>query len=140
MFRFRKTLDTVTVFHKASSPASTRVANLLKQLSANAQAGPTTDQASDNDSSQAKATREPFELNITEDPPTTDQVQTILEYVGTSGVSRIINGARDNKDALERFKKNKDSFLRPVTVDWNNGKAIAGDNESEILRLLKAQK
>lgn len=25
-------------------------------------------------------------------------------------------------------------------VDWNNGKAIAGDNESEILKLLKAQK
>lgn len=25
------------------------------------------------------------------------------------------------------------------TVDWNNGKAIAGDDESEILKLLKAQ-
>lgn len=109
----RKTLDTVTVFHKASSPASTRVANLLKQLSANAQSGATIDQASDHDS-QSNAPREPFELNITEDPPTADQVQTILEYVGAGGVSRIVNGARDNKDALEKFKKNKDSFLRPV--------------------------
>lgn len=25
-------------------------------------------------------------------------------------------------------------------VDWNNGKAISGDNESEILKLLNAQK
>ncbi|KJZ75873.1 hypothetical protein HIM_04697 [Hirsutella minnesotensis 3608] len=139
MFRFRKTLDTITVFHKASSPASTRVANLLKQVSANAQAGATIDQASDH-SSQNKATRDPFELNITEDPPTTDQVQTILEYVGTGGISEVIQGARDAKDAMEKFKRSKDSFVRPVTVDWNNGKAIAGDNESEILKLLNARK
>ncbi|TQV93335.1 hypothetical protein V2A60_010237 [Cordyceps javanica] len=139
MFRFNKTLDIVTVFHKASSPASVKVANLVKQVSANAQVGATIDQASDH-SAQTKPGREPFELNITEDPPTTDQVQTILGYVGTGGISKVIKGARDEKDALKRFKESKENFLRPLTVDWNNGKAIAGDNESEILKILNAKK
>ncbi|EEU47450.1 hypothetical protein NCS52_00359600 [Fusarium sp. LHS14.1] len=135
MFRFHKTLDIVTVFHKASSPASVRVANLLKQVSANATAGATLDQAS-----ETKPAREQFELNVTEDPPTDDQVKTILEYVGTSGISNIIKGANNEKDALKKFKESRENFLRPVVVDWNNGKAIAGDNESEILKLLNAKK
>ncbi|KAJ4264042.1 hypothetical protein NW762_006081 [Fusarium torreyae] len=142
MFRFarqHKTLDIVTVFHKASSPASVRVANLLKQVSANATSGATLDQASDH-SAQTTPIRDQFELNITEDPPTDDQVKTILEYVGTSGISNVIKGANTEKDALRKFKESKENFVRPVVVDWNNGKAISGDNESEILKLLKAQK
>ncbi|KAJ2977257.1 hypothetical protein NQ176_g4474 [Zarea fungicola] len=139
MFRFNKTLDIVTVFHKASLPSSVRVANIVKQISANAQAGATIDQASDH-SSQTKPGRAPFELNITEDPPTTDQIQTILGYVGTGGIAKIIKGARDEKDALKRFKESKENFLRPLTVDWNNGKAVPGDNESEILKILNAKK
>ncbi|KFH47021.1 putative redox protein-like protein [Hapsidospora chrysogenum ATCC 11550] len=139
MFRFHKTLDIITLFHKAGSPASTRVANLLKQVSANSTAGATIDQASDH-SHQTAPKREQFELNITEDPPTADQVQTILEYVGKSGIPSIISGARDEKDALKKFKESKESLQRPLVVDWNNGKAFAGDNESEILKLLNAQK
>ncbi|KAF5601605.1 thioredoxin-like fold [Fusarium coicis] len=139
MFRFHKTLDIVTVFHKASSPASVRVANLLKQVSANATSGATLDQASDH-SAQTAPIRDQFELNITEDPPTDDQVKTILEYVGNNGIPKVIKGANDEKEALRKFKESKENFIRPVVVDWNNGKAIAGDNESEILKLLKAQK
>ncbi|KAL5091097.1 thioredoxin-like protein [Trichoderma sp. SZMC 28012] len=131
MFRFHKTLDIITLFHKASSPASVRVSNLLKQASTSAQKSATQD---------AETRREPFELNITEDAPTVDQVQTILEYVGQSGAAQVVKGARDDKDALKKFKENKENLLRPLTVDWSNGKAIAGDNESEILKLLNAQK
>ncbi|KAL7757883.1 hypothetical protein ACKLNR_012410 [Fusarium oxysporum f. sp. zingiberi] len=138
MFRFHKTLDIVTVFHKASSPASVRVANLLKQVSANATSGATLDQASDH-SAQTAPIRDQFELNITEDPPTDDQVKTILEYVGSNGIPNVIKGANNEKEALRKFKESKENFIRPVVVDWNNGKAIAGDNESEILKLLKAQ-
>ncbi|CAM1501830.1 Fc.00g038140.m01.CDS01 [Cosmosporella sp. VM-42] len=139
MFRFHKTLDIVTLFHKASSPASVRVATLLKQASANATAGATGDQASDS-SAQTTPAREQFELNITEDAPTEDQVKTILEYVGTSGIPSVVKGAQTEKDALKKFKESRENFKRPVVVDWNNGKAIAGDNESEILKLLNAQK
>ncbi|KAK0387851.1 hypothetical protein NLU13_4096 [Sarocladium strictum] len=137
MFRFRKTLDIITLFHKPNNPASTRVATLLKQASANAQAEATIDQASDH-SNQTSPARDDFELNITEDAPTQDQVQTILEYVGKNKIQSVIKGARDQKDALQKFKENKDSFQRPIVVDWNNGKAVVGDNESEILKLVKA--
>ncbi|KAK2037805.1 DUF1687-domain-containing protein [Colletotrichum caudatum] len=139
MFRFHKTLDIVTLFHKASSPASVRVANILKQVSANATAGATEDQASDHSvQTNPKTSRAEFELNITEDPPTADQVKTILEYVGQSRISSIIKGASTEQDALRKFQQNSESFQRPVTVDWNNGKAVAGDNESEILKMLNA--
>ncbi|KAH6973494.1 thioredoxin-like protein [Ilyonectria robusta] len=129
MFGFRKTLDIVTLFHKASSPASVRVAGVLQKASARATAGAKTTSA-----------REQFDLNITEDPPTEDQVKTILGYVGPSGIASVIKGAKDEKDALRKFKESNGNFIQPVVVDWSNGKAIAGDNESEILKLLNAEK
>ena len=119
-------MDIVTVFHKASSPASSRVANLVKQISANAQEGATLDQASDN-SGQIGAKRDPFELNITEDAPTSEQVQTILDYVGRAGVGRVIKGAHNEKEALQKFKESRENFLRPVVsvapagvVSWHH--------------------
>ncbi|TRX88933.1 hypothetical protein FHL15_010161 [Xylaria flabelliformis] len=135
MFRFRKTLDIVTVFHKAGSPASVRAVNVLKQASANATEAATEDQASDH-SHQTNPHRPEFELNITEEPPTPDQLQTILEYVGKSKISSVIQGAASENEALKKFKESSDNFKRPVIVDWNNGRALASDNESEILKML----
>jgi hypothetical protein len=103
----------VTLFHKAGSPASVRVANILKAASASAASGATLDQASDH-TAQTQSNREQFELNITEDPPTVDQVKTILEYVGKGGISSIIKGATDEKNALKKFHENPDTLLRPV--------------------------
>ncbi|KAK0613081.1 thioredoxin-like protein [Bombardia bombarda] len=137
MFGFRKTLDIVTLFHKAGSPASVRVATLLKQVSANAVASATEDQASDH-SAQTSGPRPEFELDITEQAPTADQLNTILEYVGKSGISSIVKGAETPKDAWRKVQQNVDDFQRPVVVDWSNGKAIAGANESEILKMLGA--
>lgn len=81
------------------------MSNLLKQASTSAQTSAVND---------ASARRDPFELNITEDAPTLDQVQTILQYVGQNGASQVIKGARDDKDALRKFKENKDNLLRPL--------------------------
>ncbi|KAI0913116.1 DUF1687-domain-containing protein [Ustulina deusta] len=135
MFRFHKTLDIVTLFHKAGSPASVRAATVLKQASANATESATEDQAS-NHTHQTNPHRSDFELNITEDPPTADQLRTILEYVGKSKISSIIQGATNEKEALKKFKESIDSLQRPLIVDWNNGRAIASSNESEILKML----
>ncbi|KAH6716394.1 hypothetical protein BKA61DRAFT_423729, partial [Leptodontidium sp. MPI-SDFR-AT-0119] len=74
--------NVITLFHKASSPASLRVYTLLKQASAIASEYATEDQAN-NYSHQTLAHREEFELNITEDPPTAGQLRGILEYIGT---------------------------------------------------------
>ncbi|KAF7898184.1 hypothetical protein EAF00_004630 [Botryotinia globosa] len=137
MFRFHKTLDVITLFHKASSPASVRVHTLLKQASANATESATEDQASDH-SAQTNPKRQEFELEITESAPTPDQLKSILEYVGVSKVGSIVAGAKDEADAVRKIKANEDSFQRPLTVDWSNGKAVVGDGKSEILTMLNA--
>ncbi|KAI1411367.1 DUF1687-domain-containing protein [Hypoxylon sp. FL1857] len=141
MFRFHKSLDIITLFHKAGSPASTRVVNLLKQVSANATETATEDQASDHTPQMhPRLSRQEFELDITEDPPTTDQLKTILEYVGKNNISSIVKGAASENEALKKFRESKENFRRPVVVDWNNGKAVASENESEILKMLEQAK
>ncbi|KAE9380101.1 DUF1687-domain-containing protein [Stipitochalara longipes BDJ] len=136
MFRFHKTKDVISLFHNAKSPASLRVNTLLKQASANASEHATEDQASDH-TAQTHPKRQEFELEVTEDPPTQDQLKSILEYVGAQKASTIIKGARDEADAMRKLKENAESFQRPVTVDWANGRAVVGDNESEILRMIE---
>ncbi|KAI4219992.1 MAG: hypothetical protein L6R36_007936 [Xanthoria steineri] len=115
MFRFHKSLDVITLFHKASSPASIRAQTLLKQISAHASESATEDQASDH-AAQNKFQRTEFELNVTEDPPTSDQLRTILEYVGSGGgrAGQIVDGATGETDAVAKLKENPDSFQRPV--------------------------
>ncbi|KAF2629708.1 hypothetical protein BU25DRAFT_272383 [Macroventuria anomochaeta] len=129
--------NVVTLFHKPSSQASLRAHTLLKQANAQPVATATEDQASSHNA-QNKAERSEFELDVTEAPPTADQLKNILEYLGgPSAVGRVVQGAKDETDALRRLKADADSFQRPLVVDWNQGKAVAGDNESEILSLLR---
>ena len=58
--------------------------------------------------------RTEFELNVTEDAPTKDQMRTILEYVGGKKASQLIQGARDEADALKKLGENGERFQRPV--------------------------
>ncbi|KAJ5595465.1 uncharacterized protein N7459_001673 [Penicillium hispanicum] len=148
MFRFSKTLDPITLFHAPSLASSTRTLNLLKQASTAASETATEDQASDY-SSHAKQQRGAFELEVTTAPPTTDQLRSILDYISpvsgvggqgektTYAVSELVQGARDAEDALKRFKEDEGRFVRPVTVDWVNGRAVIGDGDSEILRMVR---
>ncbi|KAJ5825327.1 hypothetical protein N7474_002465 [Penicillium riverlandense] len=148
MFRFSKTLDPITLFHSPSLASSTRALNILKQASINASETATEDQASDY-SSHAKQQRGDFELEVTTNPPTTDQLRNILDYISpvsgtgpqgekaTYGVSELVKGAKDAEDAIKKFKEDAGSFVRPVTVDWVNGRAVIGDGESEILRMVR---
>ncbi|KAK5636884.1 hypothetical protein RRF57_012596 [Xylaria bambusicola] len=112
-----------------------RAATVLKQASANATEAATEDQASDH-SHQTKPRRASFQLDITEDLPTADQMQTILEYVGKNKISSVINGTSTVREALKKFKENVDNLQRPLIVDWNNGRALVSDKESEILKML----
>ena len=58
--------------------------------------------------------RTAFELNVTEDAPTKDQMRTILEYVGGKKASQLISGARDEADALKKLGEDGEKFQRPV--------------------------
>ncbi|KAF2257292.1 hypothetical protein BU26DRAFT_513993 [Trematosphaeria pertusa] len=130
--------NVVTLFHKPSSAASTRVLTVLKQAHAQAVAHSTEDQASSHQA-QSKLERMEFELDVTDAPPTSDQLKNILEYLGgPSAVSKVIKGAQNESDAMKKLEADGEAFERPVVVDWNQGKAVVGDNESEILSLLRS--
>ncbi len=71
----------------------------------------TQDQASSTHPSTLKTE---FELNITEDLPTQDQLRSILDYVGAQRAGEVIKGASDEKDALKKWKADNGSFERPL--------------------------
>jgi Protein of unknown function (DUF1687) len=112
MFRMHKTLDVVTLFHKPSIQASARIANILKEASAQSQEHATEDQTSDH--TYQHSLRSPFQLDITEASPTQDQLRSIFDYVGGSKAAQLVKGASSQSDALKKLQENPDSFLRPV--------------------------
>ncbi|KAA6413898.1 MAG: duf1687 domain-containing protein [Lasallia pustulata] len=136
MFRFHKSLDVITLFHKPSVAASIRAHTLLKQASAHASEHSTEDQSTDH-THQNKLERTEFELNITEDPPTSDQLRSILEYLGARRAGDVVKGAKDEADAMKKLRESGENFKRPVIVDWNNGRAVVGEDESEIMKMIR---
>ncbi|KAL4782706.1 thioredoxin-like protein [Aspergillus varians] len=137
VFRFAKTLDPITLFHKPSLPPSSAAYNILKTASAAAS------------EASSPIGRGEFQLEVTTAPPTTDQLRNILEYAtgdasaaGKAGgaryaVSEIVQGARDAEDAIKKFKEDSGRFVRPITVDWTNGQAVVGGDESAILKMVR---
>jgi hypothetical protein len=89
-----------------------RVLTLLKQANAQSVAHATEDQASSHET-QNKAERTEFELDVTEAPPTSDQLKNILEYLG-GAPNKVIPGASDVTDAMRRLKADGDAFQRPL--------------------------
>ncbi|KAI9652911.1 MAG: hypothetical protein M1831_006340 [Alyxoria varia] len=132
----RKTRDIITIFHKPSSQTSVRILNLLKQQAATASETATEDQASDH-TGHHRAQRTEYDLDVTEAAPTSDQLKAILEYAGSNNIGQIIKGAGGISDAVKKLSQSSDTFIRPVVVDWSNGKAVTGENESEILKMLR---
>lgn len=70
-----------------------------------------------------------FELDVTEAPPTSDQLKTILDYLGGPGAAgKIIRGAQDEADAMRRLKADGESFERPVVSSWCAPRRTDADN------------
>lgn len=72
---------------------------------------------------QIKDNADFYTLDVVTDPPTSDQLNSILEYLGPSSAANVVEGASGSGDALKKFSASKTAFQRPVTVDWNNGRA-----------------
>lgn len=94
-------------------PSSIRALTLLKQASAQASETATEDQASEH-THQSTMQRTEFELNITETPPTSDQLKTILEYVGAWRAKEVVDGARDVGDAVRKLSQDPSKFKAPI--------------------------
>ena len=105
--------NAVTLFHAPQNPASTRVYTLLKQANATAKSHATEDQASSHQNHN-EAQQHEFELDVTEKPPTSDQMKNILDYVGESNASSVIEGARDTNEALRKLRMDPLSLKRPL--------------------------
>ena len=104
-------MDVITLFHRPTVASSVRVLNLLEQSSSDAAEAATEDQAGGH---SAETGRQEFELNVTEDPPTSDQLRSILEYIGAKRVGEIVRGARDEADAMRKLQQNSENFQRPL--------------------------
>jgi arsenate reductase-like glutaredoxin family protein len=57
--------------------------------------------------------RTEFELDVTEAPPTSDQLKNIMEYLG-GAPGKVIEGASDESDAQRRLKADGNAFKRPL--------------------------
>jgi len=60
-------------------------------------------------------------IEVEENAPTSDQLASIIEYMGENKVGSVIEGATNTSDALRRLKSGG-SLIRPLIVDWNNGR------------------
>lgn len=103
---------------------------LLKQANAQSASHATEDQASSHES-QSKSERTEFELDVSEAPPTADQLKNILEYLGGGAASKLVKGASNETDALRKLKENGELFQRPVVsgttaLCWHRLTDLAG--------------
>merc|ERR1712039_1092977 len=122
LFKEAGVKDVITLFHAPSVPASMRAHAILKQAAA---------------TDQSRLQRTDFNLDVQETPPTPDQLTSILDYLGPSKAGTVVEEATGTSDALRKFNAKQQAFQRPVTVDWNNGRAVVGDDESELMRLVR---
>jgi Protein of unknown function (DUF1687) len=51
---------------------------------------------------------------VTEESPTSDQLRSILEYVGEKNASKVVEGASDEADAQRRFRMDVNALKRPL--------------------------
>lgn len=66
---------------------------------------------------------------MTEEPPTGDQLKTIIEYAGDRKASQMVDGARDALDAMHKLSQDKNKFKAPVvSTDMENVASESTDN------------
>lgn len=121
--------------HNASSPPSMKALSLLRK--ANTEPYPTAPQRPLS-----------FELNISERPPTSDQLRTMQRYYGRP-ISTFLSahptsdGSQSGSgDEFERIvqnaEKNKMALKYPLVVDWDAGKIAVGDL-ADVQKILDAR-
>ena len=106
--------NVITIFHKPSSPSSTRVLNLLKQHQTTPAATATKSENSNNALQNQAERNVNFDLDVSEANPTSDQLRSILDFVGDQNVGKLIPGEQDRRRAIEKMVQDAESFERPV--------------------------
>lgn len=53
-------------------------------------------------------------------------------------MGKVVEGASSVRDAVRKVKEDAGRFRRPLVVDWHLGKVVVGEEQSEILRLVRS--
>lgn len=122
MFRFHKTTPVLSLFHAPQSAASNAALKVLQEAKAAAE--------STNEGAPA------FELNVVEESPTETQLKIMMQAVGKGHETALVDGAMSAEEAVRVLGSRPDKFKRPVLVDWDNGKVVAGGNTSALQALV----
>lgn len=152
---FHKTRPVISLFHLPTHHASRTVLALLHRDHA---------RRAENPGGRGAGHRE-FDLEVSESLPTSTQLGTILDIVGSDAVGTVVPGALSKRDAIEsldRARKGRtgsesgsgsgsesesvtgddgdgveDGIVRPIVVDWGNARCVVGPDTEKIAHLLK---
>ncbi|OLL25115.1 hypothetical protein NEOLI_002859 [Neolecta irregularis DAH-3] len=111
--RLNKSLPVLSLFHAPSSQSSLSALRLL----------------------QSRNKNEIYNLDIVTEKPTKDQLRCIIEYTGCKP-SEVVSGAKNLDEAMDLISSNLEKLQRPITVDWNKGWAIIGNEQDKINQLI----
>ncbi|OZJ06034.1 hypothetical protein BZG36_01120 [Bifiguratus adelaidae] len=128
-FRDLRRLPIISIFHNPSCSKSRATLSLLQNVL--------------NESSTAKP---PFSLDIvdyTQNPPTKEQLQTVIDYLGLKDASaqNILRPDAPKVSSIAELVKlvtNDASVLeRPIVVDWDAGKAVIARPPEKVEKLIQ---
>lgn len=80
--------------------------------------------------------RKPITLEVTEEAPTSTQMQNILDIIGDDRIGEIVPGALNKSDAVKIADKEPAQVKRPIVVDWGNAQVVLGGDTTKIKTLL----
>lgn len=149
-----KPQNLITLFHNPHSASSIRIHSLLKSLNSPSPTNPSS--SSPPAASSSPSTSPPFKLDVQTAPPTPSQATSIWEFLQAAGsnhaLGELVKGAKSVGD-LERLLgveveeggkgegktggENGDRFVRPVVVDWGNGRVVVGGDERGVRGLVE---
>lgn len=156
-FRFHRSIPNLSIFHNARSPHSTHILQLLRSslsnpyipqriAAARAKAEPS------GTITAQKLPQRPLEFNldVSTAPPTSDQYETMLQYlrsqpatpsfVGVTSLSRFLvkhsQPVSSSDELAELALKNPEAVRWPVVVHWDDG-LVAIEREDEVNNILE---
>ncbi|KAK9456755.1 thioredoxin-like protein [Dipodascopsis uninucleata] len=120
---FNTARNVITVFHSPLSPASKRIVQAIK-------------------AARSAKPNSHVDVEVLERAPTADQLKTIVEYAGGARrIGSIVPGAESFADAVKKLETASGTaegvIVRPIVVDWLNGKAVLGDDEQGVKKLIE---
>lgn len=81
--------------------------------------------------------RKPITLEVTEEAPTSTQMQNIIDIIGERGIGDLVPGAFGKADAIKIADKNPSQVARPIVVDWGNAHVVLGGDAQKIRQLIE---